>query len=153
KMWTQERFSHEGAAFRMPPRAILPKPYQKPHPPMWVAITSPGTEIDGADRGLGWLGLTFGGLEEQEKRIAEYRRRIKVCEPDGVCIGSPDRIIEAIKKWESVGADRVNFLLNAMEVVPQEEVLASLHLFAKEVMPRFAKTEKAEPAAVAGGGS
>ena len=37
KMWTQERFSHEGAAFRMPARAILPKPYQKPHPPMWVA--------------------------------------------------------------------------------------------------------------------
>ncbi|TMG05781.1 MAG: LLM class flavin-dependent oxidoreductase [Chloroflexi bacterium] len=230
KMWTQERFSHEGAAFRMPPRAILPRPYQKPHPPMWVAITSPGTEIDGADRGLGWLGLTFGGLEEQEKRIAEYRRRIKVCEPvgevvneqvntvnflycheddatgvakgrrlqgtfgymaaqllsareayptpsypalgllpqlrpdaespgdsvrvpDGLCIGSPDRIIEAIKKWESVGADRVNFLLNAMEVVPQEEVLASLRLFAKEVMPKFAKTESAEPAAVVAGGS
>jgi len=73
--------------------------------------------------------------------------------PDGLCIGSPDRIIEAIKKWESVGADRVNFLLNAMEVVPQEEVLASLRLFAKEVMPKFAKTESAEPAAVVAGGS
>ena len=40
KMWTQERFSYQGEAFSMPSRAILPKPYQKPHPPMWVAVTS-----------------------------------------------------------------------------------------------------------------
>ena len=39
--------------FSMPERAILPKPLQKPHPPMWVAVTSPGTEVDAADRGLG----------------------------------------------------------------------------------------------------
>jgi alkanesulfonate monooxygenase SsuD/methylene tetrahydromethanopterin reductase-like flavin-dependent oxidoreductase (luciferase family) len=43
KMWTQERFSWEGRVFSMPERAILPKPIQKPHPPMWVAVTSPGT--------------------------------------------------------------------------------------------------------------
>ena len=69
----------------------------------------------------------------------------------GLCIGSPERIIEAIKKWESVGTDRVNFLLNAMEVVPQKEVLKSLRLFAKEVMPQFRKSEKAEPATALAG--
>jgi hypothetical protein len=31
----------------------------------------------------------------------------------------------------------INFLLNAVEVVPQEQVLASMRLFAREVMPRF----------------
>ena len=46
KMWTQERFGWQGRAFSMPERAVLPKPVQKPHPPMWVAVTSPGTEID-----------------------------------------------------------------------------------------------------------
>ncbi len=217
KMWTQERYSHQGEAFSMPPRAILPKPYQKPHPPMWVAVTSPGTEIDAADRGLGSLGLTFGGFSEQEKKIAGYRQRIRVCDPvseivneqvntvnflycheddemgvatgrrlsgtfaylagqllstreaypsrsypsmgllpqlrpeaegpgtapkapEGICIGNPERIINAVKGWESVGADRINFLLNAAETVPQEEVLASMRLFAKEVMPKFAHT-------------
>ena len=83
KLWTNERFSYEGLAFSMPERAVLPKPVQKPHPPMWVAVTSPGTELDAADRGLGSLGLTFGGFAEQEKRIAEYRRRIQLCDPVG----------------------------------------------------------------------
>ena len=221
-MWTQERFSHQGYSFSMPKRAILPKPYQKPHPPMWVAVTSPGTELDAAERGLGSLGLTFGGFGEQEKKIAEYRRRIRSCEPvgafvneqvntvnflychedreagiktgqrhagtfnylaaqllaareayptrsypslgllpqlrqevagpgesggvpEGLCIGDPERIAEVVKNWESVGVDRINFLLNTIETIPQAEVLESMRLFASEVMPKFqaASTEVA----------
>jgi hypothetical protein len=189
---------------------------------MWVAVTSPGTELDAADRGMGSLGLTFGGFSEQDKKIAEYRRRIKYCNPvgevvneavnttnflfcheddeygtktgirvsgtfnylaeqllaarqaypsrsypnlgllpalrrestaptegnvpEGLCIGNPDRIITAIKKWEAVGVDRINFLLNAMETVPQEQVLDSLRLFAKEVMPAFKGSSNTAPA-------
>ena len=54
-----------------------------------------------------------------------------------MAIGDPDRIVRAIKEWESIGVDGVNFLLNAVEVIPQEKVLASLRLFAREVMPKF----------------
>ena len=61
------------ACSRCPSARCCPKPIQKPHPPMWVAVTSPGTEIDAADRGLGCLGLTPGGFEESEKKVKEYR--------------------------------------------------------------------------------
>ncbi|MGH9035881.1 MAG: LLM class flavin-dependent oxidoreductase, partial [Acidimicrobiia bacterium] len=81
KMWTQERYAHQGRAFSMPERAVLPKPLQQPHPPLWVAVTSPGTEMDAAERGLGHLGLALGGLAAQEKRVASYRRRIQHCDP------------------------------------------------------------------------
>jgi hypothetical protein len=54
-----------------------------------------------------------------------------------------------VKKWEALGVDCINFILNANEVVPQEQVMASLRLFAKEVMPHFAK--KPGHAAVAAG--
>jgi hypothetical protein len=187
-----------------------------------VAVTSPGTELDAADRGLGSLGLTFGGFAGQEASIREYRRRIQLCEPvgkfvneqvntvnflychdelergaatgrrlagafgyasaqllparealptrsyptlgllpqlrqeaagpgdssgipEGLTIGNPDRIITVIKRWEALGVDRINFLLNCVETVPQDEVLASMRLFAREVMPAFAK-EPREPA-------
>ena len=58
---------------------------------------------------------------------------------EGMAYGDPARIIRAVKKWESLGVDCINFILNANEVVPQEQVMASLRLFAKEVMPHFAK--------------
>src|SRR5207245_9958988 len=38
---------------------------------------------DAADGGLGSSSLTLGQFAEQEKRIAECRRRIQLCEPVG----------------------------------------------------------------------
>ena len=60
--------------------------------------------------------------------------------PEGMCVGDPQHIIRAIKEWESIGIDQVNFLLNAAEILPQEQVLESLRLFAREVMPTFAQS-------------
>jgi hypothetical protein len=57
--------------------------------------------------------------------------------------------MRALKRWEAVGIDRVNFLLNAMEVIPQVDVLASLRLFAREVMPAFAESKPANGGAPA----
>ena len=73
QMWMNERFGYEGEFFSMPTRAVLPKPYQKPHPPMWVAVSSPGTEFDAADRGMGALGVNFTTFKAQEQRVQEYR--------------------------------------------------------------------------------
>ena len=57
--------------------------------------------------------------------------------PEGMCLGDPGQIIQAVKRWESIGVDEINFLLNSVELLPQEQVLASLRLFAREVMPAF----------------
>ena len=48
-------------------------------------------------------------------------------------------LVRELKKWESVGVDQVNFLLNASELIPQDQVLESLRLFGREVMPHFTK--------------
>jgi len=87
QMWTQERFSYEGRFFKIPERAIIPKPIQKPHPPMWVAATSPETwELAGLN-GLGCLGLTvWVDLPELEERVKRYRDGLKRCKPAGAFI-------------------------------------------------------------------
>ena len=64
--------------------------------------------------------------------------------PEGIAVGSPDQIIRELKKWEATGVDRVQFLLNAAETIPQEQVLDSLRLFATEVMPHFTDDSAAE---------
>jgi hypothetical protein len=70
--------------------------------------------------------------------------------PEGIAIGNPARITREMKKWEAVGVDRVNFLLNALETVPQQKVLDSLRLFAKEVMPHFQGASDTASAAAGG---
>jgi len=43
KAWTQERFTYEGKYFQFRDVCVLPKPYQKPHPPLLVAATTQET--------------------------------------------------------------------------------------------------------------
>ena len=55
QIWQSEEFSWEGRFWNVPPRRVLPKPYQKPHPPMWVAGLQPSTYELAAEMGLGVL--------------------------------------------------------------------------------------------------
>ncbi|MGR8947808.1 MAG: LLM class flavin-dependent oxidoreductase [Gammaproteobacteria bacterium] len=95
QMWMQERFSYEGTYFSMPERNVLPKPLQDPHPPLWVAVTAPGTELDAADRGMGALILSIADVDRNVERFRQYRERIKQCTPVGGFVN--DQI--AVANW------------------------------------------------------
>src|SRR5580704_8972414 len=71
KMWTQETFSHDGKFFKMPEREVLPKPIQKPHPPMWVAATQPSTWEIAGQKGIGALGFGISEPGMLDKMIAK----------------------------------------------------------------------------------
>lgn len=54
----------EGRYFSMPCRNVLPKPLQKPHPPMWIACTNRDTIRVAARNGLGALAFSFVDPDE-----------------------------------------------------------------------------------------
>ncbi|HXU24184.1 MAG TPA: LLM class flavin-dependent oxidoreductase, partial [Tepidiformaceae bacterium] len=212
KMWTTDNFSWNGKYFSMPPRNIIPKPLQKPHPPLWVAVQSPETAVQAGERGMGMLGVTLGAPVDYQQMVKDYRRAIRRCEPvgefvneqvngvafmycgeddaeakvvggmaamqfgaraahlvgvggiypspayhshasaaplrnrpgdvvgpvaAGTPIGDPEACIKALKWWQEVGVDRMCFLINTGETIPNEKVLASLKLFSDEVIPAF----------------
>lgn len=56
----------------MPPRNIVPKPLQKPHPPPWVAASRRETTIVAARLGIGSLGFGFKPPAELNERVEEY---------------------------------------------------------------------------------
>ena len=67
KIWTQEEFSYNGTYFKTPLREVLPKPVQRPHPPLWSACGSDETaRLTG---GLGMGGLF--GSEAGPERIGQ----------------------------------------------------------------------------------
>ena len=57
---------YEGRSFKFPCRNVVPKPVQKPHPPMWMACTNRDTIKIAASLGLGALAFSF--LDEAEAR-------------------------------------------------------------------------------------
>jgi alkanesulfonate monooxygenase SsuD/methylene tetrahydromethanopterin reductase-like flavin-dependent oxidoreductase (luciferase family) len=89
RMWTEDPFEYEGRFVRVPARSIVPKPLQKPHPPIWMAATSPASwEIAGRN-GIGVLGLTiFVSIPQLEERVRAYRQAIALAKPVGKAINS-----------------------------------------------------------------
>ena len=57
----------EGKYFSLPCRNVLPKPVQKPHPPMWMACTNRDTIKIAAQNGVGALAFSF--LDPEEARL------------------------------------------------------------------------------------
>jgi alkanesulfonate monooxygenase SsuD/methylene tetrahydromethanopterin reductase-like flavin-dependent oxidoreductase (luciferase family) len=49
--WTQETCSFDGKFFQVPPTAVVPKPLQKPHPPIRIAANSPETAVFAGEQG------------------------------------------------------------------------------------------------------
>ena len=77
---TSDELEWDGHYWQMPPRRVLPKPLQSPHPPLWAATSSDGGHRMIGEAGLGLLSFSVGTPpEELARRIAIYREGIAAC--------------------------------------------------------------------------
>ena len=108
---------HAGEHVRMPPRNVVPKPEQRPHPPVWVACSRRDTIHLAAQKGIGALAFAFFDPEEARHWVDDYYGTLA---DEGVPIGDavnanlaavtsyfchPDEE-EAVRR----GAEGVNFI-------------------------------------------
>jgi alkanesulfonate monooxygenase SsuD/methylene tetrahydromethanopterin reductase-like flavin-dependent oxidoreductase (luciferase family) len=106
RMWKEEDYSYDGRFFSMPERNVLPKPYTKPHPPLWVAAGSPGTFEIAARQGLGVLCFAFGPPEGFIPLIEKYKKDIKNAEPIGDYVNDNVMITTQMLCLEDAGKAR-----------------------------------------------
>ena len=63
---------HAGDHVRMPPRNVVPKPLQRPHPPVWVACSRRETIRLAAKHAIGALAFAFFDPEEARHWVDDY---------------------------------------------------------------------------------
>jgi alkanesulfonate monooxygenase SsuD/methylene tetrahydromethanopterin reductase-like flavin-dependent oxidoreductase (luciferase family) len=74
KAWTQETFSHRGEYFSYENITLIPKPYQKPHPPIRIAVNSADTYGVAGRMGLPiFVAVRLGSLTDLVEPLREYR--------------------------------------------------------------------------------
>jgi len=74
----------QGKYFSMPVRNVLPKPVQKPHPPLWVACSNRETIHLAAQLGIGALSFAFIDPDEARHWVSDYYETFKKeCVPIG----------------------------------------------------------------------
>lgn len=202
-------FEFVGTYFKVPPRSLVPKPVQLPHPPLSVAATSPATHEQAGHKGLGvlshasFLGFEYfrntlklydeafrstehpypstyaktvlvgGGMhcaETTDQAIKEvqpavhyaklsvgaYERLAQLSadyaymgaisgvdfdnvdlmlnESAGFIVGDPDECIRQVERFQDLGADTI---LMRIDSLPHDQLMRSIELFGKYVIPRF----------------
>jgi alkanesulfonate monooxygenase SsuD/methylene tetrahydromethanopterin reductase-like flavin-dependent oxidoreductase (luciferase family) len=78
---------YRGKYLDLPVRNLVPKPYQRPHPPLWLACTRHETILIAARLGMGALCFAFMSPEEAAGWARDYYRTLEAeCEPIGAAI-------------------------------------------------------------------
>jgi len=85
KMMCMEPYpGFNGKYFSMPHRNVVPKPIQKPHPPLWAACSNRDSLQLAAQLGMGGLTFAFVNAEEAKFWVDEYYETFKKnCKPIG----------------------------------------------------------------------
>jgi alkanesulfonate monooxygenase SsuD/methylene tetrahydromethanopterin reductase-like flavin-dependent oxidoreductase (luciferase family) len=113
RLLAEEDVALDGAFVKMPPRTVVPRPVQKPHPPLWVGGVGPGNAERAASKGLGMLffanNTTPEGLVDS---IAAYRANIGSAEPfvPGGVNNQVAGFVNALCTTERSERDRIRWL-------------------------------------------
>jgi alkanesulfonate monooxygenase SsuD/methylene tetrahydromethanopterin reductase-like flavin-dependent oxidoreductase (luciferase family) len=89
RMFVEEPFAgYDGRFLKMPPRNVVPKPFQKPHPPLWVACSRRETIHLAATKGIGALTFSFIEPAEAKAWVDDYYATLasEECVPGGFAV-------------------------------------------------------------------
>jgi len=113
-MFTSEAWEYHGEYFDFPLRNVLPKPMQKPHPPLWVACSQLDTIEMAGRRGLGALGFQFVSAEaahawvqtyydafvNRQEKLTDYRENPNIALVSGfMCCETDEEAMQKADGW------------------------------------------------------
>jgi alkanesulfonate monooxygenase SsuD/methylene tetrahydromethanopterin reductase-like flavin-dependent oxidoreductase (luciferase family) len=113
-MFGDAAVEYHGEYFDFPLRNVLPKPYQKPHPPLWVACSQLDTIAMAGKRGMGALGFQFvsadaahawvatyyNELVKRQEKLADYATNPNIALVSGfMCAESDDEAMQRADGW------------------------------------------------------
>ncbi|MCH8195603.1 MAG: TIGR03619 family F420-dependent LLM class oxidoreductase [Chloroflexi bacterium] len=82
RLWTEEHVDHEGRFYPLRDVTLTPKPYQRPHPPIWLGGRREASQRRAARYGAGWIPYLVtperyeAGLRSIERYADECGRKL-----------------------------------------------------------------------------
>jgi len=123
KIMVEEEIEHDGKYIKIPRRPIHPKPYQDPHPPMFMAATRAESLRVAGSRGLGGMVLGFSSPEETAELNRIYREAFANRDPaaqvgyfpnEYLAVGCPIIVSDDREKARRIGLRGQRFFAQAI---------------------------------------
>jgi len=112
-MFTKDSWEFHGQYYDFPARNVVPKPFQKPHPPLWVAcsniqtITQAGAcmgalgfSFVSPDAAKAWVHRYYNTLLHRQNRLADYQANPNIAIVNGfMCAETDEEALEKASGW------------------------------------------------------
>ena len=145
-------FSHRGRVFRFDEVVVEPPPYQRPHPPLWLAAGSAASITACARRGFNLLLDQFASPLQIKERIALYRRELEAAghafDPIRVAVArnifvaeDANELAEARKRQERVH-ERLLSLSRGSESRPGSHILGYTETLERDALAMIGPAEE-----------
>jgi len=151
KLWSEDKVTYNGKYYKLRDAVLLPKPVQKPHPPLWSGCLGNRMLKVTAKYFDGWLFPrlvpgAFLHFQEYEKRVNIIKEYAKGCGRDlsrftFAVLGSINDSPEVIEEFKNAGC--TYYLVELFKgpglsnPYPANEYISVTKKFAKEIMPSF----------------
>lgn len=152
ELWTTEEPCFEGKYYRIPQSIFLPKPLQKPHPPIWIGGNSRRALLRAAELGDGWHPtncLSASALAEEMKYLRGLARKAGR-DPDAIALtvrwnavpGLTDsfavnEMALKLRQYKEVGVQHVCFDYNIPQPTSLQAMFKGMERLMHEVIPKI----------------
>ena len=133
--WTEERFTYRGAFHEVENISVVPKPLQRPHPPIRVGVHSPESFAHIGDMGLPiYSGTTTTALPQLRECMAIYRAHLAAAghrvagRPDGPHVPGARREQRVHARATPCGAGVLQYYKNVQAIFSHLPDSYALHL-------------------------
>jgi probable F420-dependent oxidoreductase len=152
ELWRSEESWFAGTYYRIPRSIFLPKPLQKPSPPIWIGGNSARAMRRVATHGDGWHPTSRMPIAEMTAKMARIRETAgrQGRDPNAVALtvrwnAFPDldvaenrRVVtEKLREYEAAGVDHICIDFNIPTPVSLEFMTHAMERLMKDIVPRL----------------
>ena len=141
RLWQEDTVGFQGAYYSAKGAQIVPKPVQRPHPPLWFGVRGERMVRLAAQHGEAWIPTVI--------EPGEYRTGMETLRSHRRGLGVPGEMKGALQSWDA-HSESGPYLRSVEQYAeagcgyygviwfyPPEEMASRAHWFAREVMARF----------------
>ncbi|MGE0096472.1 MAG: LLM class flavin-dependent oxidoreductase [Alphaproteobacteria bacterium] len=149
KAFTEDPFMFYGEHYKIPPRSLVPKPLQNPHPPLYVAATSAESHKMAGDLGVGvYSWSNFMGWDALAESVGAFKKAAAATKAKGEHVNDnagalvqcycaeTDEIAEA-----EAGEGNIKWLRIAIDGYPRLAKIAQSYSYMQKISEVSKKTD------------
>ncbi len=112
RLWTEDSVTFEGQFWQLKNATVVPKPFQKPHPPIWIGGSAPAAVRRAAFRAAGFIGAGSSSSEAFAEQVKVLRQALAEANKDPAEFAVGKRVYLAVDRDRGRAAKRLTEWFN-----------------------------------------